>query len=56
MLAFAVSWVLWKALDMAIGVRVSRTVERMGLDSGGLGLESYPEFVLMPEVNDEEES
>ena len=53
---FAVSWVLWKALDMAFSVRVSRTVERMGLDSGELGLESYPEFVLMPEEDDDEES
>ena len=52
---FAVSWVLWKALDMAFSVRVSRTVERMGLDSGELGLESYPEFVLMPEDDDEED-
>jgi len=24
-------------------------VERLGQDSGELGIESYPEFVLMPE-------
>ena len=46
---------LWRALDMTLGVRVSRQVERLGQDSGELGIEAYPEFVLMPEEDDEED-
>ena len=46
---FASSWVVWKALDLTLGVRVSRDVEELGQDAGELGMESYPEFVLMPE-------
>ena len=52
---FATSWVVWKVLDIALSARVSRNVERIGLDAGELGIESYPEFVLMPEDDDEEE-
>ena len=52
---FAVSWLLWRALDMTLGVRVSHQVERLGQDSGELGLEAYPEFVLMPEEDYDEE-
>ena len=44
---FAVSWLLWTALDKTIGVRVSRQVENLGQDSAELGLDAYPEFVLM---------
>ena len=51
---FIVSWLVWKALDIVLSARVSPGVERMGLDAGELGLESYPEFVLMPEIDDEE--
>ena len=46
---FVVSWIVWKALDLTLGVRVSSDVERLGQDAGELGMESYPEFVLMPE-------
>jgi hypothetical protein len=28
---------------------VSQQVERLGQDAGELGIEAYPEFVLMPE-------
>ena len=52
---FAVSWVLWRALDMTVSVRVPPRVERLGQDSAELGIEAYPEFVLMPEADDEEE-
>ncbi len=52
---FAVSWIVWKVLDVVVSARVSPTVERIGLDAGELGLESYPEFVLMPEEDDEAE-
>ena len=46
---FITSWVVWKVLDLTLGVRVSRDVEELGQDAGELGMESYPEFVLMPE-------
>ena len=46
---FATSWVLWRVLDMALSVRVSADVERLGQDAGELGIEAYPEFALMPE-------
>ena len=51
---FAVSWLVWQALEYTIGVRVSADVERMGQDTGELGIEAYPEFVLMPEDLDED--
>ena len=47
--AFGTSWLLWKGIDLALGLRVSRQVEQLGQDAGELGLEAYPEFVLMPE-------
>ena len=52
---FASSFLLWHLLRLTIGARVSPRVERLGQDSGELGMESYPEFVLMPEEYDEED-
>ena len=52
---FAVSWVLWRALDMTITLRVPPQVERLGQDAAELGLEAYPEFILMPEADDDED-
>ncbi|MCQ3813502.1 MAG: ammonium transporter [Acidimicrobiia bacterium] len=46
---FVASYVLWWLMDTLLGIRVSAQVERLGQDSGELGIESYPEFVLMPE-------
>ena len=51
---FVTSWVLWRAIAMTLGVRVSRQVEQLGQDVGELGIDAYPEFVLMPEEDDEE--
>jgi len=51
---FTVSFVLWKILEMIIGVRVSQDVERLGQDAAELGIEAYPEFVLMPEEPDDD--
>ena len=52
---FAVSWVLWKALALSpLGIRVSRDVEPLGQDAGELGIEAYPEFVVMPETFDDD--
>ena len=51
---FAVSYLVWRLLDLTIKVRVSRQVEQLGQDAGELGIEAYPEFVLMPEEFDED--
>ncbi len=53
-LVFAVSFIVWQILHWTLSVRVSADVERLGQDSAELGMESYPEFVLMPEEDDEE--
>ena len=52
---FGVSWVLWTIIERTVGVRVSPTVEQLGQDAAELGIESYPEFVVMPEPDDIEE-
>ena len=49
---FLVSFGLWHALNRLMGARVTPQVERLGQDAGELGMESYPEFVLMPEPDD----
>ena len=49
---FASSWVLWRLLDLTMTARVTRQVEQLGQDAGELGIEAYPEFVLMPEEED----
>ncbi len=46
---FATAWLVWKAMALTIGLRVSQQVERLGQDVGELGIEAYPEFVLMPD-------
>ena len=51
--AFAVSWLLWTAIEKTIGVRVTYNVEQLGQDAAELGIEAYPEFVLMPEPDDD---
>ena len=52
---FVVSFLVWKVIDAVLGVRVSKNVERMGQDTAELKIDAYPEFVLMPEEDDEEE-
>ncbi len=52
---FSVSWVLWRLFAMTLGLRVSPNVERLGQDTAELRLEAYPEFILMPEEDDEED-
>ena len=47
--AFVTSWLVWWALEKTMGARVSDTVEQMGQDVAELGIDAYPEFVLMPE-------
>ena len=50
---FVLSWLVWMALEKTVGVRVSDRVEQLGQDVTELGIEAYPEFVLMPEPGDE---
>ena len=47
--AFATAWITWLVLEKTMGVRVSRQVEQIGQDVAELGIDAYPEFVLMPE-------
>jgi len=51
---FVVSYLVWRLIDLTISARVSRQVEQLGQDAGELGIEAYPEFVLMPEEFDED--
>ena len=46
---FGFSWLAWTAIAKVIGARVSQTVEELGQDTAELGIEAYPEFVLMPD-------
>ena len=48
-MVFVVSLLIWWAIDKTLGVRVTRSVEEVGQDSAELGIEAYPEFVLMPD-------
>ena len=46
---FGVSMLFWLLIDRTMGSRVSPTVEELGQDVGELGIEAYPEFVVLPE-------
>ena len=49
---FVVSLLVWLVLEKTVGVRVSETVEELGQDTAELGIEAYPEFMLMPDEDD----
>ena len=46
---FGISLLVWFILSKTLGARVSKSVERLGQDVGELGIEAYPEFVVVPE-------
>ncbi len=46
---FGTSMLLWFVIDRTLGLRVSKDVEAIGQDAGNLGIEAYPEFLVMPE-------
>ncbi len=46
---FASALAVWWTIDKTLGARVSEEIEQIGQDAGELGIEAYPEFVLMPE-------
>ncbi len=52
--SFVTSLIVWKLIDLTMGLRVSAQAERLGQDTVELGIETYPEFVLMPEEHDED--
>ena len=49
---FTSSGLVWLVLDKTLGARVSASVEEMGQDVAELGIEAYPEFVVMADVDD----
>ena len=49
---FAASWAIWTLLKVTVGVRIAPTAEDLGQDVAELGIEAYPEFVVIPEHDD----
>ena len=52
---FCSSWFVWMLLDKIMTLRVSSNVEELGQDLTELGLEAYPEFVIMQDNEDDNE-
>ncbi len=52
---FFSSYILWMAIAWTIGARVTSNVEELGQDVAELGIEAYPEFVVMPDVESSDE-
>jgi len=48
---FVVSLLVWWLINLVITLRVTELVEQLGQDVAELGIEAYPEFVLMPDQN-----
>ncbi len=51
---FVTSWVIWVVIDKTMAARISPNIEYLGQDVAELGIEAYPEFVLMPEEPEED--
>ena len=49
---FGGSGLTWWMIDRTIGARISPHVEDLGQDVAELGIEAYPEFVVMPEAEE----
>ena len=52
---FISSYILWFILEKTVGVRVSQTVEELGQDQAELGIEAYPEFLVIPDPDEIDE-
>ena len=52
---FGVSLLAWFLLGKLIGVRVSQRVEELGQDAMELGIEAYPEFMVIPDPDEHDE-
>ena len=50
--AFGASGLTWLIIDRTIGARISPVVEDLGQDVAELGIEAYPEFVIVPDPDD----
>ena len=50
--AFGTSYLVFKAFDMTVGMRVTRDEEIVGLDASEHGSDAYPEFVFQHQVAD----
>ena len=50
---FGISGLVWFIIDKTLGARISLQVEHLGQDVAELGIEAYPEFVVMPEEPEE---
>ena len=50
--AFGASGLTWLIIDRTIGARISPAHEDMGQDVAELGIEAYPEFVVIPDSDD----
>ncbi|MCY4236808.1 MAG: ammonium transporter [Rhodospirillaceae bacterium] len=48
---FVTSWVIWTVIKLTVGARVTPETEDLGQDVAELGIEAYPEFVVIPEEN-----
>ncbi|MCE2482590.1 MAG: ammonium transporter [Alphaproteobacteria bacterium] len=46
---FAASWLTWSAIRWTMGVRITPVAEGLGQDVAELGIEAYPEFVVVPD-------
>ena len=46
------SAIVWLVLKKTLGARISIEVESLGQDAAELGIEAYPEFMLMPDPDD----
>ena len=49
---FCSSYAVWFVIDKTVGARTTATAEAMGQDVVELGIEAYPEFVVMPDEDD----
>ena len=49
---FGTSWILWLIIDKTIKARVSQHVEELGQDVAELGIEAYPEFLVIPDADE----
>ncbi|MYD42445.1 MAG: ammonium transporter [Gammaproteobacteria bacterium] len=48
-MVFVVGFGVWMIINLIFGVRVSERTEQLGQDVAELGIEAYPEFVVVPD-------
>ena len=44
---FGVSLLVWRLIDTTLGARIAPRVEELGQDFAELGIEAFPEFILV---------